>query len=132
MAFRLKNRLDIGLLIIRIGLGVMFIMHGLPKITGGPERWEKLGGAMSNLGIDFLPVVWGFLAAFAEFFGGIFLIFGLMWAPATLMLFFTMFVAALVHINNGDGFKGYAHAVEVGIVFLGLFFTGPGKYIIRK
>ena len=31
---------DIGLLFLRIGIGVMFIMHGLPKLIGGPEKWE--------------------------------------------------------------------------------------------
>lgn len=132
MNFINKNGKDIGLLILRLGIGVMFIMHGLPKITGGPERWEALGGAMGALGIHFIPVFWGFMAAFAEFFGGIFLIFGLLWRPATFLLFFTMLVAALFHLERGDGFKGSAHAIELGIVFLGLFFTGPGKYIIRK
>ena len=29
---------DIGLLFLRIGIGVMFIMHGLPKLIGGPEN----------------------------------------------------------------------------------------------
>ncbi|MEZ4689878.1 MAG: DoxX family membrane protein [Ignavibacteria bacterium] len=59
---------DLGILIIRIGIGISFILvHGLGKITGGPALWEKLGGAMSSFGINFLPTFWGFMAAFSEF-----------------------------------------------------------------
>ena len=57
---------DFGLLFIRLAIGtLMFLMHGYGKITAGPETWERVGGAMGNLGITFVPVVWGFLAAFA-------------------------------------------------------------------
>ncbi|WP_369811116.1 DoxX family membrane protein [Hymenobacter mellowenesis] len=27
---------DFGLLIIRVGIGLMFMLHGYPKLTGGP------------------------------------------------------------------------------------------------
>ncbi len=33
---------DAGLLILRIGIGIMFLYHGAPKLIGGPEKWEKL------------------------------------------------------------------------------------------
>jgi len=128
----MKNTKDIGLLILRLGIGIMFLLHGLPKISGGPEMWEKLGGSMSNLGIHFLPVVWGFLAAVAEFFGGVCLIFGVLWIPATLMLLFTMIVAITVHLGNGDGINGASHAIEAAILFLSLLMIGPGKYIVKK
>lgn len=42
---------DYGLLILRIGIGGMFIFHGAPKMFGGPERWEGIGGAMASVGI---------------------------------------------------------------------------------
>ena len=81
---------DLGLLIIRLGLGIMFIMHGYPKLTGGPEMWEKIGGAMGNVGINFLPVFWGFLAAFAEAVGGLLFALGLLFRPTAFALAFTM------------------------------------------
>lgn len=31
-----------GLLIIRIGLGVMMMLHGYPKLLGGPENGKLL------------------------------------------------------------------------------------------
>ncbi len=127
-----------GLLVLRIGIGVMFVLHGEGKMFGGPEKWLKLGGAMENIGITFLPTVWGFLAAFAEFGGGILLILGLVFRPACFMMLFTMFIAALVHwvdaTAEGEELKGKimsgSHAIELGFVFLALLFTGPGKYSV--
>ena len=34
---------DVGLLILRVGLGIAFLVHGWPKITGGPKFWTGLG-----------------------------------------------------------------------------------------
>ncbi|HNM32713.1 MAG TPA: DoxX family protein [Chitinophagales bacterium] len=130
-----KHYTDLGLLIIRIGIGGMFLLHGYPKIIGGAEKWEMIGAAMRNIHINFAPAFWGFMAAFAEFGGGICLILGVLFRPALAMLIFTMFIAAFMHYTNGDGFGGYSHAVENGIVFLGLFIAGSGKYalkIVRK
>ena len=78
----LEKYRDEGLLILRIGLGIMFILHGLPKMMGGPEQWAGLGMAMGNLGITFAPAFWGFMAAFAELVGGICLLLGIMLRPA--------------------------------------------------
>lgn len=124
------NQINTGLLIIRIGLGIMFIMHGFPKVMGGPEKWEAVGKAISNIGITFAPAFWGLMAAMAEFAGGILMILGIFFRPAVLLLFITMIVAAIMHFSKGQGFGGYAHALESAIVFSGLFFTGPGKYKI--
>ncbi|MFH1093523.1 MAG: DoxX family protein [Candidatus Omnitrophota bacterium] len=115
---------DEGLLFLRAGLGIMFILHGWPKMMGGPEQWAGLG----NLGIGFAPVVWGFMAAFAELVGGVCLIIGFMLRPACGLLFINMFVAVVFHLKKGDGFMGASHAIELGIVFLSLVFIGPGEY----
>jgi putative oxidoreductase len=119
--------IDLGLLILRIGIGIMFIWHGWPKIAAGPEMWEKLGGQMGLLGIHFLPAFWGFMAAFAEFFGGILLILGLFTRPIAFIMAFNMFIAALTHLSNGDGIGGASHAIELGIVFLAIMIMGAGK-----
>lgn len=123
---------DIGLLILRVGIGIMFLYHGAPKLFGGPEKWEKLGMAMKYVGIDFAPVFWGFMAAFSEFFGGICIILGLFFRPACILLTITMAVAAAMHLGKGEGLKVASHAIEDGIVFLSLIFIGPGKYSIDK
>lgn len=121
-----------GLLIIRIGLGIMFMYHGFPKITGGPEKWAGLGMAMGSLGIHFFPVFWGFMAAVSEFFGGILLIAGLFTQPTCAFMAFTMAIASLTQLTKGQGLDGASHAMELGIVFIGLIFVGPGKYSLDK
>jgi len=121
-----------GLLLLRIGLGVMFILHGFPKLAGGPSGWAQLGGSMKVIGIDFLPVFWGFMAAATETFGGFLLVLGLFYRPACILLVFTMIIAALVHLSKGDGIPGASHAIELGIVFFSLIFIGPGKYSVDK
>lgn len=122
----------LGLLLLRIGIGIMFFFHGLPKLQGGTERWEKLGTNMQLLGIDFAPAFWGFMAGFAEGVGGILLMLGLFFRPVTLLLLFTMLIATARHAAAGDGFGGYSHALESGILFLSLFFIGPGKYSLDQ
>lgn len=133
----LSNRpvsVDFGILLLRLGIGLsMMIFHGWGKIGGGSGRWERLGANMELLGLDFAPTFWGFMAAFAEFFGSGFVILGLLFRPMTLMLAFTMFVAALRHLNldpdqPGAGFGGASHALELLVVYLALFFTGAGRF----
>ena len=122
-----------GLLILRIGLGAMMMVHGLPKIMGGPAGWEGLGGSMKLVHIDFLPVFWGFMAAITEGIGGFLLILGLFFRPVNMLLVINMIVAALVHFNTPkEGINEASHAIELAIVFFALIFIGPGKYSIDK
>ena len=118
-----------GLLFLRLGIGLMFtVVHGGPKLFGGPEVWGKIGMAMGHLGIGAVPEVWGFLAAASEFFGGICLMLGLFVRPAAVFLAATMGVAATMHLTQGDGLKVASHAIELGIVFISLVFIGSGRY----
>lgn len=129
---RLSRHSDAALLLLRLGLGVMMMIHGYPKLIGGPEKWGQLGGSMANLGIHDFPQAWGFAAAFAEGTGGLLLVLGLFFRPACFLLICTMVVAAVRHFAAGDGISGASHAIELGIVFLGLFILGPGRYSIDK
>ena len=125
----LERYRDLGLLILRLGVGGAYLLiHGRPKIFGGPDAWERYGGAMSTFGIDFLPTFWGFMAAFAEFFGGLCVVLGLFFQPACILLALTMFVATSRHLAGGDGWRGAAHALKMLFVFIGLTTIGPGRY----
>lgn len=124
--------INLGLLILRIGIGTSFIIHGAPKIFGGLGRWEQLGGAMENIGIGFAPSLWGFMAGFAEFAGGVCLILGFFWLPACILLFCTMMIAMMRHIADGDSFALISHPLEAGILFLSLAFIGAGKYRLGR
>ena len=122
-----------GILIIRIGLGVMMMLHGFPKLSGGVEMWTQLGGSMKIIGIDFFPVGWGFIAAATESIGGLFLFIGLFFRPVNALLIFTMIIASMVHLSDPkQGIVDASHAIELAVVFLGLLFIGPGRYSIDK
>ena len=122
-----------GLLVLRIGLGIMMMVHGFPKLSGGVETWTKIGGSMQLVGLDFFPVGWGFMAAATEAVGGMFLVLGLFFRPVNILLLFTMIIASLVHLlDPKQGINEASHAIELGIVFLSLIFIGPGKYSIDK
>jgi len=110
----------------------MFIYHGYPKLTGGVKSWEAVGESTKYVGIHFLPVVWGLLAAVVETFGGFLLIIGLAFRPVCLLLIINLIVAALYHFGTGGGLGEAAHAIEDAIMFAGLLFVGPGRYSVDK
>jgi len=120
------------LLFARCTLGLFFIfVHGLPKIMGGPERWEGVGGALSSIGITFWPEGFGLIAALSEFIGGILLILGLWFRPATLFIMLTLTVASISTYASA-GISRAAHPIEVLLFLLVLFAIGPGKYSLDK
>ena len=124
---------DTGLLLLRIGVGVIFMtIHGYPKISGGPERWAGLGSSMSNLGINFFPEFWGFMSAFTEFIVPIFLILGFLYRPATLLLAINMVVALSTHFIKLDPWGRIAYPLVLLILFISLFLIGPGRYSIDE
>lgn len=124
--------IELGLLFIRVSVGLMFVLHGWGKFFGGPNSWQWLGAQMSNLGITFLPVVWGFLAAATELFGGLCLIFGIGTRLVSLLLSVVMFVAVVYHLKKGDAFMDYSHALTLLLIFIGLFLAGPGSYSLDQ
>lgn len=123
---------NFGLLVIRIGLGMLFIYHGLPKLMGGPAKWEKLGNAAGYVGIHFLPLFWGLACAVTETFGGILVIVGLAFRPACLLLVVNLFVAAVFTYRISGSFGDATHAIEDAIMFAGLFIVGPGSCSVDK
>lgn len=122
----------LGLLLLRVGIGVMFMLHGYPKLVGGPEVWAGIGGVMGKVGLGFAPTFFGFLAALAEFGGGLLLVLGLFFRTACAALLFTMIMATVMHVSGGDGLSDYSHALESAFVFAGLLLAGPGRYSLDE
>ncbi len=120
-------------LVIRLLLGLtLFFSHGLPKITA-PERWEREGEAMANLGITFAPVFWGFMAGATETLAGLLFIIGLAVRPSALVMVFVMFVASLNNIVNTGGLGGgRAHPVDFAAGALVLLILGAGAYSLDR
>ncbi|MBV8150870.1 MAG: DoxX family protein [Candidatus Eremiobacteraeota bacterium] len=112
----------VGLLAVRILVGMAFIFHGYPKIAN-PTGWM---GTMA-----FLPP-WGqAIVAVVEFFGGIALIAGIVTRLAALLLVCDMLGAlVLVEIPSGTPFVGPGHTLEVALSYLAinllLLLAGPG------
>ena len=132
LRFLYKYR-DHGLLLLRIGIGGMFVAHGWPKMFGGPDAWAGLGNmGMGSIGITFIPAFWGFMAACAEFGGGLFLAMGALTRPVCAMMAFNMAVASMFHIMKGDSFTLASHAVEAMILFSSLILIGPGKFSVDE
>ncbi len=129
---RLGRYTNLGLLLMRLGVGAMMVVHGFPKLAGGTAKWEKLGASMAQIGVTAYPVFWGLMAGLTEALGGLLLIIGFVFRPTCFLLLFTMVIATLSHLSKGDGISGASHAIELGFVFLGLFFVGPGRYSVDK
>ncbi len=125
---------ELGILLLRAGLGVSFILaHGAPKLFAGPERWTATGAALKHLGIDFAPSFWGLMAGSTEFFGGVLLVLGLMVRPVCLLLLIVMSVAAVNIYAGSTSFVGpNAHPLELGVVLLSLLIFGAGKYSVDQ
>ena len=115
------------LLILRvIASAMMIINHGWNKILAGQEKWNRLGTALTDfIGIEFMSVFFGFMAAFSESIGMVMVIFGIFTRPAAFLLLFTMFVASMNHLVDG---KFPELAIMYLIVMLVLLISGPGKF----
>ena len=134
-----KNR-DVGLLMLRIWLGAVFLwVHGVPKLFIGDvlKKWEFLGQQMQLWGIGWPPPkFWGFMAMLTETGGIALFIVGLLFRPACLFLTIVMSVAATYQFSTektfSAGFASAAHPLEMGILFFCMIFIGPGKYSIDR
>ena len=115
------------LLILRVIASVMMIInHGWNKILAGQEKWNRLGTALTDfIGIEFMSVFFGFMAAFSESIGMFMVICGIFTRPAAFLLLFTMFVASMNHLVDG---KFPELAIMYLIVMLVLLISGPGKF----
>jgi putative oxidoreductase len=125
----LAKHSDLGLLIGRLGVGLIYIVFGWQKLSGGQSAWTHYGHAMASLGITFMPNIWGLAAALSEFGGGILIIFGFLFRPAAAFIAFTMVVAfASTFRQHPHNFAQYSRAIEMFCVMIVFLFVGPGKY----
>ena len=122
----LKNT-DVGLLIVRITFGgFMYYNHGHAKLLGGIDRWYGLGGALTNLiGLESLRTFFGLMASLSESIFALFIVAGLFTRISSSLLGFTMFIATLRHVLDGD-------LPEMAILYLVfsifMIVAGPGRY----
>ena len=124
-----KDNKDLGLLLLRIGVGIAFIAHGYPKLFMGGAVGLTKGLAAAGIPGGLFAA---YLAGAAEFFGGIALVLGIFFRPMMVVMAINMLVALTFHLNLGDPYVKYSHPLESGILFIALIFIGPGKFSIDE
>nr|WP_295874178.1 DoxX family protein [uncultured Chitinophaga sp.] len=120
----MKDNKQFAFLVLRIGIGVLFVVFGIQKIIGGPAMWAFLGGTLKMVGISQWPVFWGFMATLAELLGGLALITGFFIRPAGIALLFTMVIATLFKISSGAPFADIAFPLSMIVVFAACILGG--------
>lgn len=127
-----KKREDLGLLILRLSVGVLMLLHGIAKLQHGVGPIE---GIITSAG---LPAFLTYGVYLGEVVAPLFIIFGFGTRAAALVLAGNCVVAALtahaadiISLNATGGW-----GVELlGLYFFGalaLVFTGGGKYALSR
>jgi putative oxidoreductase len=119
---------DLGPLLIRLGVGTVFAVHGWQKLDAGVSNFAAF---LESLGVPF-PEAVAWLQTVAEGVGGILLVLGLFTRLVTLPLIATM-VGAILLVKVDVGFvEPDATGAELDVALLagllGLLFLGPGRY----
>lgn len=123
--------MEIGLLIIRLALGLTLFGHGAQKLLGwfGGGGLKATGGFFEQMG--FRPGrLYAGMAGLGEVTAGLMLAAGLLTPLASTILIAVMLVAT-VTLHLGKGFflstGGYEYTLMIGLMALGLAATGPGS-----
>jgi len=124
---------DLGLFLIRLIIGFLMAFHGYEKFIHFNEMatsdfWANNVSFLGMKGATPLA-----LTIFAELFCSIFLILGLFTRFSLCVLAFCMGYIFLVIfpgslVENGEHGYKFNDAFVYFVIYLGLLFTGPGKY----
>lgn len=122
----------LGLLLIRLVVGVLFIGHGTQKLFGwfGGYGPKGTGGWLESVGIK-PGVAMAVLAGLMELIGGLLLAAGLFTPLAAVLITLTMLGAIIkVHAKNGiwASANGYEYPLVLTAVAIGISLIGPGSY----
>jgi putative oxidoreductase len=124
--------LSLGVLIIRLVVGLALAAHGAQKLFGwfGGYGLKGTGGWMESIGIK-PGYTMALIAGLAEFGGGLLFAAGLYTELAAILIAVTMLVAILkVHLQNGFWVtaNGYEFNLVLIAVVVGVALTGAGTY----
>ena len=117
---------DWGVLILRVGVSLIMMTHGYPKlnklISGDYAFADPLGMGQE------LSLI---LTVGAEFFCSLLLLLGIATRAVLIPLIFTMAVVFFI-VHGNDPFGDKESAMMFLISYLTLFFTGPGRFSLDK
>jgi putative oxidoreductase len=116
----------LGLLVLRLALGAVMIAHGYQKVFGGMQHFQQV---LHGLGV---PTWMAYLAAAAEFGGGILVVVGFLTRFAAFAILIDMLVAITkVHLHHGlVGPMGLEFPMGMAAIAFSLIFTGAGPISI--
>lgn len=118
--------IDIGLLILRIGAGVLLMTHGWGKVAG-----LIAGNTAFADPLGFGPLPTKVLAAFAEFFCAGLVVLGVKVRWAALPPLATMLVATFV-VHATDGMAKQELPLLFAFAYLALAVAGGGRYGLEQ
>ncbi len=122
----------LGLLLVRLVVGLLFIGHGAQKLFGwfGGYGPKGTGGWMDSIGMK-PGIVMAVAAGLMELAGGALFAFGLFTPLAAVLIALTMLGAIVkVHAKNGiwATANGYEYPLVLLVVVIGIALTGAGAY----
>jgi putative oxidoreductase len=126
-----RSRIEIGALLLRLGLGSMFIAHALLKfyvftLPGTAQFFASLG----------LPAALGYVTFVAELVGGVLLVLGVYTRYVALALVPILLGATWVHVGNGWLFSapngGWEYPAFLTLAAIVQYFIGDGAYALQR
>ncbi|MEX0685094.1 MAG: DoxX family protein [Balneolales bacterium] len=120
----LKKNYDLALLLLRIGVGLIFVVAGWGKLNG----IEGVAGFFGGLGIP-LPGIMAWVVACVEFFGGLMVLTGTYTRYAAPFLAFVM-LTALLTTKLGGEFSAARLDLMLLLTASALIILGSGKYSV--
>ena len=120
--------LNLGILVLRLALGISMAYHGYLKFLSGAEGLYKVGSMLVPLGISGSYELLGTFAAFSELLGGILVALGLFTRLGSLLLVGVLFTATMLHVDAG--FFSWDYPSQMGFAALAIFFMGGGRYSV--
>ncbi|MGM0885056.1 MAG: DoxX family protein [Bacillota bacterium] len=122
----------LGLLIVRLVVGLLFVGHGAQKLFGwfGGYGPKGTGGWLESIGVK-PGVAMAVVAGLMELVGGLLFAVGLFTPIAAALIVMTMLVAIVkVHGQNGLWVtsNGYEYNLVLIAIAIGVALTGAGAY----
>ncbi|MGG4105400.1 DoxX family protein [Paenibacillus lautus] len=124
--------IDIGLLLLRLVVGLSFMAHGAQKLFGwfGGYGPKGTGGWMESVGIK-PGVAIAVLSGLMELVGGLLFAVGFLTVLGAALITLTM-LGAIVKVHGRNGYwstaNGYEYNLLLIAVAVGLALTGAGAY----
>jgi len=120
-----------GLLLIRVSIGLVFVILIAPVLWSGQRGWEHFGSTVRHLDLHSHYAFWGFVGALAGSVGGLLMVLGLFFRIG-ILLTLAITVVHMVAVWSAGSFHARLPALEMSILLFALLFVGPGKFSVDK